>query len=76
MLCNTFKIIDIDNQKLLLVLYSNNFKDLEDDMQIQCAIDESLDYIITRNIKDFKKSKVKAILPEDFLILWQQTEKE
>lgn len=25
------------------------------------------DYIVTRNIKDFKSSKVKAILPEDFL---------
>jgi len=76
MLCNNFDIIGINQEMLITVLCSDNFKDLEDDMQIKCAVDKDLDYIITRNIKDFKNSKVKAILPEDFLVLWNQAEKE
>lgn len=36
-----------------------------------CLVDTNvfLDYIITKNIKDFKNSRIKAILPSDFLKL-------
>ena len=44
------------------------FNDLEDSLQMQCAYREDLDYILTRNIKDFRDSKIKAISPEDFLL--------
>ncbi|MDR2166452.1 MAG: PIN domain-containing protein [Clostridiales bacterium] len=70
MLCNDFNIIGIDNKMLVKALCSDDFRDLEDDLQIQCAIEEGLDYIITRD-KDFKNSKVRAILPEDFLNMWR-----
>ena len=69
MLCNSFDIIGIDHKMLIEVLCSDSLKDIEDDMQMQCAVEKELDYIITRNIKDFKDSKVKAMLPEDFLAL-------
>ena len=45
----------------------NNTEDLEDGLQIQCATKSGLDYIVTRNIDDFKNSSVPAILPSDFL---------
>ena len=37
--------------------------------QARCAIEEGLDFIITRNIKDFKDLKIKALLLEDFLAM-------
>jgi len=67
LLCNKFEIIGIDCQMLMAVLNADNFKDIEDGLQIQCAEDEGLDYIVTRNIKDFGMSRVKVLLPEDFL---------
>ena len=34
---------------------------------MQCAFKYGLDYIITRNIQDFEKSKIPAVLPQQFL---------
>ena len=34
---------------------------------MECARDYGAKYIITRNIDDYKKSEIKAILPSDFL---------
>ena len=44
-------------------------KDLEDSLQMVCAKNASLDYIVTRNVKDFEKSEIPAIEPVDFLNL-------
>ena len=39
----------------------------EDCLQDECAQEVSTDYIVTRNVDDFKHSRVKAITPEEFL---------
>jgi predicted nucleic acid-binding protein len=41
--------------------------DYEDAVQAVCAIAQDADFIITRNVKDFKNSPVKAISPAEFL---------
>ena len=41
--------------------------DFEDELICVCAAHAKIDYIITRNIKDFIHSPVPAITPEDFL---------
>jgi len=46
---------------------SHSISDLEDALQMQCAQKCQLDFIITRNIKDFENSAVKAITPDDFI---------
>ncbi len=40
--------------------------DLEDAMQSACARKFQADFIVTRNVKHFKRSPVPAITPEDF----------
>ena len=42
-----------------------NFKDYEDAVQSACAARMIADYIVTRNIKDFVKSKVTAVKPAE-----------
>jgi predicted nucleic acid-binding protein len=69
MLCDCFEIINVEKSMLIYVLENEKWQDLEDGLQMQCAAHEKLDYIITRNIKDFTHSEVKALLPEDFLKL-------
>lgn len=44
-----------------------NFKDYEDAVQSACASRIRAEYIVTRNIKDFRESKVTAIKPAELL---------
>lgn len=43
--------------------------DFEDHIQIACAELVRADYIITRDAKHFKKSKITAISPDQFLLM-------
>lgn len=43
------------------------FKDYEDALQSVCASRIKANYIITRNIKDFENSKVKALNPSELI---------
>jgi predicted nucleic acid-binding protein len=67
MLCDCFEIVDVKKSMIVDVLENEKWQDLEDGLQMQCAAQVKLDYIITRNIKDFSDSEIKALLPEDFL---------
>lgn len=70
-MCNIFEIVDIDRDKIITCLKNENFKDFEDCLQSECAIYCGADYIVTRNVKDFSESPVKAVSPEDFLKLFR-----
>ena len=43
----------------------SQMKDFEDALQAMAALKSNCDYIVTKNIKDFKNSPVPAILPVD-----------
>ena len=66
-LSEEFAILDIlaaDVQNAL----ASDMPDYEDALIAHCAARCSMDYIITRNTKDFSASPVAAILPKDFLV--------
>ena len=65
-LLSFMKIADITESDCLGAVFSGT-QDLEDEVQMEMAKRMSLDYIITRNIKDYQGSSVPAILPSDFL---------
>ena len=46
---------------------NSNFSDFEDALQYFCAWQSSCDLIITRNGKDFKKSAIPVMSPDEFL---------
>lgn len=64
-ICTIFDIEGIDRQIILSALDNDRFSDLEDCLQTECARTFRADYIITRNINDFKFSSVKVITPDD-----------
>ena len=66
-LCNIFKISDLNAKKILAALENEKFVDFEDCLQEECAVESMADYIVTRNPADFANSRVKVILPEEFL---------
>ena len=56
------------NQKIVFEALNSDFKDFEDALQNYAAIEtKNLNIIITRNIKDYKKSSLSVYTPESYL---------
>ena len=47
----------------------SGFKDFEDSIQYFTSTKNKIDYIITRNVGDFKNSIIKVHTPQEFLVL-------
>lgn len=69
LLLNRNEIISESKIDIEKFIRNENWTDLEDGLQMQCSDSYRLDFIITRNIKDFEHSKVPAIMPANFLKL-------
>ncbi len=64
-------ILNADN-KIVTNALNSNFKDFKDALQYySCTENTKIDYIITRNSKDFRESKIPVYSPESFLKIFQ-----
>lgn len=61
------EIISLDRIKLLNAVNNEEFFDFEDCLQSESAEEFGADLIITRNVKDFSLSTIKAVTPDEFL---------
>jgi predicted nucleic acid-binding protein len=61
------KVISLDDKIIGLSLNDIDFKDYEDALQYYSALENGDDIIITRNLKDFLKSKIPVLTAEQFL---------
>ena len=68
-----FYILDVTSNDCQEAL-SSGVKDYEDAVIASCAYRNRMDYIVTRNIRDYEHSKVKALLPDELLKLISQSE--
>ncbi|MBP5251853.1 MAG: PIN domain-containing protein [Treponema sp.] len=64
-----FEVSSLNKQKLISAIDRADFSDFEDCLQDECAKEFDADYIVTRNVKDFANSNVKAVSPEEFIQL-------
>ena len=65
-LFNLFSVLDtteLDCKKAIL----SPVNDYEDAIMVETALRSGMDFIVTRNLKDYEKSSVQARLPADFL---------
>ena len=60
-------VVSVNHKEVSEALENKEFKDFEDCLQDECAKKVNADYIITRNIQDFQYSKVKAVMPHEFI---------
>ena len=67
-----FYILDVTSNDCREALASG-VKDYEDAVIASCAYRNRMDYIVTRNIRDYENSKVKALLPDELLNLISQS---
>ena len=57
----------IDIKKIKLALQNEDFKDFEDCLHVESAYSVKVDFIITRDKKDFRLSIVNCLSPSEFL---------
>ena len=70
-ICLIFNIIGTAKTIIINALTNDDFSDFEDCIQMECAEIAGAEYIVTRNINDFKASVIKPVLPEEFLKFMQ-----
>lgn len=61
------KILPLDDKIIGLALNDENFSDFEDGLQYFTAIEDEQELIITRNLKDFKNSKLPTMTAKQFV---------
>jgi len=61
------KILPLDDKIVGLALNDETFSDFEDGLQYFTAIENGQETIITRNLKDFKNSKLPTITAKQFI---------
>lgn len=66
LLCEDMSVIPENCQTILRALNRKEWQDLEDALQMQCAKEAGVEYIVTQNLKDFQTSKVRAVCEEEF----------
>ncbi len=57
------------DDKIIDLSLDSEFKDFEDAIQYYTAIENNLELILTRNLKDFKLSKIPVLTAKDYLQL-------
>lgn len=65
-ICQLFEIIP-NNRQHIIDAVKLNATDFEDALQYQSAIDANCQYIISRNVRDFKFSKIPIMSASEFL---------
>lgn len=66
-----FEILEVSVKEIDHALYSN-FNDFEDAVQHYTALKMKCDYIITRDLNDFRNSKIPILSPPEFLNIINQ----
>ncbi len=69
-----FHILDVTSDDCREALLSE-IHDYEDAVIDSCAIHNQMNYIVTRNIKDYERAKIKTLLPNELLKIVAQSEK-
>ena len=57
------------NEKIIELALSSGFKDFEDAIQYYSALEENLEYLITRNKEDYKESGIIICNAKEYLAL-------
>jgi len=63
-LVDLVEVLNVNKENIMEAIASE-FKDFEDAIQYSVADNNNIDMIITRNISDFKLSKIKVCYPEE-----------
>ena len=67
LLCALCKVQAVSSENIIKAIDSEYTSDLEDALQIQCAIESDCSYFITRDQELFEKCPVRTLLPHELI---------
>ena len=70
-----FDVVDTAGNDVLSAIASNT-ADFEDAIMIETATREKMNYIVTRNMDDYKLSPIKVLSPDEFIQILSVSRKE
>lgn len=59
-------VVSAEHDEVVKAVEATGFKDFEDCLQDKCAVMAKADYIVTRNMADYKFADTKVITPSKF----------
>jgi predicted nucleic acid-binding protein len=68
-LCGFMEIANVEKLHILNALQNENFDDIEDGLQLECAKSVGAEYIATRNPVDYVNSDIPVVSPHELLSL-------
>ena len=57
------------NEKIIDLALNSDFNDFEDAIQYYCAVENDIEILLTRNLKDYKKAQISVMTAQDFINL-------
>lgn len=66
-ICALLKVDPVSGESIEKAITDGLAEDLEDALQIRCAIDSDCDYFVTRDAELFERCPVKTLLPQELL---------
>jgi predicted nucleic acid-binding protein len=57
------------NEKIIDLALNSDFKDFEDAIQYYCALENDIELLLTRNLKDYKQAQISVMTAQDFINL-------
>ena len=64
---NVVNVLLVNENDILTAFYTR-WRDFEDCVQFVVALHQRMDYIVTRNAKDFEDNSIPVISPEEYLL--------
>lgn len=64
--CELLSVVSVGHDEVVKAIETAEFKDFEDCLQDKCAVMVKADYIVTRNVADYKYADTKVIIPSEF----------
>ena len=71
-ICNLLVITGASQPQVIEAINNRDFKDFEDCLQDECAVNVNADFIVTCNAKDFVQAKTKTITPDMLVSLLEE----
>lgn len=68
-ICELLQVAGTTHEEVLKAINMTDFKDFEDCVQSKCAKTAGVQYIVTRNVRDYSSSEIPALTPQDFIAM-------
>lgn len=75
-ICNILAVTAATQEQVRIAIKNLSFRDFEDCLQDECAVNAGVDYIVTCNMKDFEQAKTPVVTPDIFIKIMMENKRK